>query len=178
MGANGCYIANNQYLETLDLEGINLTHEQMQILFNSLVKSSSLKVLLLFDNMVSMNGIRNMVPFLGNASTLSEINLSGNRNIKTEGFEVLINALDGGPIEELILNRCNIEDISALEHCTLPHLRELHLINNHIQSMGGKSALNKFTNLKQLHLEDNNIGREGCLSFAIYCRMKTRDWKY
>ena len=159
----GRYIANNDYLEEVDLEGINLTDELMEILFNSLVKSSSLKVLLLFDNMVSMNGIRNMVPFLRNASTLSEINLSGNRNIKTEGFEVLINALDGGPIEELILNRCNIEDISALEHCTLPHLRELHLINNHIQSMGGKSALNKFTNLKQLHLEDNNIGREGCI---------------
>ena len=59
---------------------------------------------------------------------------------------MLINALDGGRIEELNLDRCNIEDISVLGNCTLPNLRELHLENSSVQNMGDISALQNYTN--------------------------------
>ena len=147
----------------IDLTGIDLTDEQMAILFNSLVKSRSLIMVILNDNEIGMNGIRSMAPFLRNSTTISNINLSGNRNVKTEGFEVLINALDGGPIEGLNLDSCNIKDISVLGNCTLSHLHELHLERNSLRNIGSISSLEQYTNLKQLHLEDNNIGREGCI---------------
>ena len=159
----GRYIANNDCLLEIDLSGIDLTDEQMAILFNSLVKSRSLIMVILNDNEIGMNGIRSMVPFLKNSPNLHRINLGFNNNINTEGFEVLINALDGGPIEGLYLDSCNIKDISVLGNCTLPHLHELHLERNSLRNMGNISSLEQYTNLKQLHLEDNNIGREGCI---------------
>ena len=142
----GRYISNNDYLKSLDLSCLDLTDELMAIIFNSLVKSSSLQVLILNNNRIGMNGIRSMIPFLKNASNLSLINLSDNEDICTEEFEVLINALDGEPIETLNLNSCNIKDISVLGNCTLPNLRELHLENSSVQNMGDISALQNYTN--------------------------------
>ena len=160
----GRYMANSDYLKLLDLACINLSDETTIVLFNSLVKSSSLDEILLCNNEIGMDGVRSMVPFLKNASALSKINLSGNRNIKTEGFEVLINALDGGPIVVLNLNCCNIGgDISVLGNCTLPHLCELRLEDNSVQNLGNISSLQNYTNLQKLYLESNKIGREGCI---------------
>ena len=160
----GRYIANNDYLEILDLGCTNLTDEQeMAILFSRLANSRSLKQLILYDNEIGINGIRCMVPFLRNSPNLSLINLGNNKDICTEEFEVLINALDGGHIKEIFLQNCNIEDISVLGNCTLSHLRELHLEDNSTQNMGGILALQNYTNLKELYLEGNKIGREDCL---------------
>ena len=159
----GRYIANNNYLLRFNLSGIDLTDENTTILFNSLVKSSSLKELMLYANHIGMNGVRSMIPFLRNSPNLSLINLGNNKDICTEEFEVLINALDGGNIKILYLHDCNIEDISVLANCTLPHLRELHLSGNSIRNVGAISTLQNYTNMEILKLENNSIGREGCI---------------
>ena len=170
----GRYIANNNHLERLVIgydSGIYirtdthvLTDDMMCHLFRELVKSDSLKSLYLSRNSLGIDSIRSMVPFLGNSQTLSELDLSSNTNITAEAFEVLINALDGKCIKELKLDRCSIDNISALGNRTLPHLRTLHLIHNNIS--GGVSALENHTKLCTLSLQHNNIGREGCLAIA------------
>ena len=69
----------------------------------------------------------------------------------------------GGTIESLRLNGCGIDDITALEHYPLPHLRDLDLDHNNIRSL---PSLENYTNLEELHLSNNRIGREGCRSIA------------
>ena len=161
----GRYISNNTHLKEIDLGDGEATANinQLSALFRGLTKSSSVETLNL-DIMLGV--IQVMVPFLGNSSKLTEITLAGNRNINTEGFELLVNALNEGPIQHLNLHRCNIEDISALENCTLPHLRELHLNDNNIRNVGSASSLQRYTSLERLYLKSNNIGRDGCLAIA------------
>lgn len=163
----GRYIANNTYLENLISRG--LTDERMVPLFRGLTKSSSIEVLN-FDNSRSLynfgaEGIRSMTPFLQNSPKLIKIDLSKN-NIDSQGFESLVNALDGGKFEDLPLNKCSITDISALGNVTLPHLRKLDLAENSIQNIGNISTLENYTNLIALKLSKNSIGIEGCRAIA------------
>ena len=113
----------------------------------------------LICNEFGLNGIQSMVPFLKNSRSLTHLNIGNNENINTECFRLLVEALHGGSIEQLDLNDCEIDDITALEHCTLPHLRVLDLDNNNIKNI---PSLEKYTNLEQLWLGENNIGKEGC----------------
>ena len=164
----GRYIAKNANLQSIIINGLqgHLADAQMSYLFRGLLCSISIRNVVIRNNHIGIDGIRSMVPFLRNASTLSKINLSRNRNVKTEGFNVLINALDGRPIEELHLEECDIMDISVSGNCTLPHLRELHLDDNKIQNMGGISALQNHTNLQSLYLKGNDIGRDACIQIG------------
>jgi len=132
----GLYIANNCYLEELNLSGVGTNH------------------------------ILAMVPFLRDSQNLCKLNLSNNVSFNNEAFEVLINELDGGDITELTIDNCSIEDLSVLGNCTLPNLRVLSLRVNNIRDVGDLSALENYTKLHSLFLEHNNIGREGCLAIA------------
>ena len=144
----GRYIANNTHLLRLDLNDASMTASDMSIFFRELAQNGggTLKELQLIGNEVDIDGIRSMVPFIRSSQNLSKLYMSDKVHIGTEEFEVLINALDGGRIEELNLDRCNIEDISVLGNCTLPNLRELHLENSSVQNMGDISALQNYTN--------------------------------
>lgn len=107
-----------------------------------------------------------MSAFLRNSPQLIKLLLSCCRGISSEGFEVLVNALDGGSIKRLDLDCCNITDISALGNVTLPQLRSLNLTKNSIYNMGSVLALENYTQLTQLFLKHNKIGIEGCRTIS------------
>ena len=111
----GRYIANNTHLVKIDLDGCHLTDEKMTLFFSELVRSSSLKSLLLGDNEFGIVGVRSMVPFLRNSPNLSNINFVRNNNISKDGFELVISALDGKSIESLNFTSCNITNITETE---------------------------------------------------------------
>ena len=174
----GRYIASNTHLKEINLSNFSLNDSTISNIFRRLSQGQVLEELHLIENQIGPNGIRSMVPFLKNSQKLSNLDLSCNRNIKTEGFEVLINALDGGLIEELNLWKCKIEDISVLGNCTLPYLRVLELSDNNIRSMGNISTLQHCTNLKRLDLKRNNVGIDGCRKIAKLLQNEDSRWKH
>jgi len=134
----GRYIANNIHLLEISLDECNLTDEQIISLFSGLTSSTSLRYLDIDDNDFGIDGVRSIIPLLQNCPHLTTLFMSANTNIDTECFELVLSALDGKSMEELFISSCNITDISALDRYNLPHL-------------------------KQLNLNWNKIGREGCI---------------
>ena len=137
----GRYIANNTHLVKIDLNDCGITDEKMTLLFRELVRNSSLKQLLISDNEFGIAGVQKMVPFLQNSPHLSSLLMGGISNINTDCFELVISVLDGKSIEVLSFSGCNIGDISALDRYNLPCLQKLIL-------------------------NENNIGREGCIAIS------------
>jgi len=103
-----------------------------------------------------LKGIQSMVPLLKNSPNLKALTL-GETNINTECFELLISGLNGGSIELLHVNECNIDDISVLGNYTLPHLKTLNLSDNNIQII---PSLEKCPSLEKIWLDGNDIGDE------------------
>jgi len=161
----GRYIANNTHLEKLDLDESGLTDEQIIPLFSELTSSKSLDRLDLDDNAFGIQGVRSMLPLLQNSPHISNLYLSGNSNFNSECFEGLASALDGKSITLLYLLHNNIEDISALDRYSLPNLQKLCLNNNNIGREGCITLSNLLqkedTSLKHLYLDDTGINDEG-----------------
>jgi len=109
-----------------------------------------------------MAGVESMLLFLRNSPQLAKLNLSGN-SITSQGFESLVNALDGGIIKHLDLDGCGIEDISSLGNVRLHHLEKITLSVNTIHNI---PPLENYTGLTSLRLSSNDIGREGCRAIA------------
>lgn len=127
----GRYVANNAHLSVMKLVNCNLTDEKMLLLFQGLIRSDSIDTINCSSrwtaNVTTSSIVQSMSPFLQNFPQLSIITFA-NIGIGSQGFESLVKALNGGPIEELVLCRCDITDISALNlsSVTLPHLKRLH----------------------------------------------------
>jgi len=85
-----------------------------------------------------------MASFLEGSPKLTQITFSDN-DFGSECFELLIRSLHGSLVEILYLRDSNITDISALSTYTLP-------------------------NLTRIQLENNNIGRKGCIILADVLR--------
>ena len=155
----GKYMASNTRLKDIGFGGLRMDNSRMKLLFQGLTGSKSVESLSFYirgvdrEVVFGADAISDMVPFLKNAPNLSYISLSGNE-ILTEGFELLVNALDGGSITQLLLDECKIDDISALERCTLPRLFMLHLSENCITSI---PSLKNHTSLRWLTLSNNKI---------------------
>ena len=174
----GSYIAQNEHLDIINLVGCNLTDSEMSLLFRNWTRSDSLKEVNISGNMIGIVGIRSMVSFLKNARNLRELCIGDNRDTNTECFRVLVEALHsgGGTIEALRLWSDKIEDITALERYPLPHLRYLVLDNNNIRRF--PTSLENYTNLEELHLRNNQIGREGFRSIANLLEKDSSRVKY
>lgn len=174
----GRYIANNTHLVKIDLDGCHLTDEKMTLFFSELVRSSSLKSLLLGDNEFGIAGVQSMVLFLRNAPNLSNINFFSNNNISKDGFELVISALDGKSVEELYFYNCNITDISALDTYNLPNLQRLDLDGNNIGKEGCITLSNLIqkegSNLKWLYLNNTGIDDEGTEILAAALKHNTK----
>jgi len=155
----GRYMLNNNRLKDIGLGDLRMDDSRMKLLFQELTGSKSVESLSFYirgvdrEVVFGAEAISDMVPFLKNAPKLSYISLSGNE-ILTEGFELLVNALDGGSITQLLLDECKIDDISALEECTLPRLFMLHLSGNCITSI---PSLKNHKSLGWLTLSNNKI---------------------
>jgi len=172
----GRYIANNNHLYELDLDGCNLTDEKMALLFTELVKSSSLKTFHINDNSFGINGVWSMIPFLQN-SNLSTL-LSSNNNFNSECFEVLVSALNGTFMRKLYFYNCNITNISALDRYNLPNLESLNLNENHIGREGIITISNLLqqegSNLKTLYLRDTGLGDQEAKIIANSLKHNTK----
>ena len=140
----GRYIANNTHIKSIDLTGCGLTDEKMALLFSELSSSTSVKEFDVHNNRFGIDGFRCMASFLEGSPKLSQITFSDN-DFGSECFELLIQSLHGKAVEVLYLRDSNITDISALSTYTLPNL-------THVQ------------------LENNNIGRKGCMILADVLR--------
>jgi len=131
----GGYIANNTHLTQIVLEGPGL----ISTLFESFVRSSSIKLLLLDDNRFGLYGVQQMLPLLLNSPQLAELSINNNNNINTECFEILVSTLNNNTcIKRLTFGGCNITNITVLETY----------------------------NLQKLNLNCNNIGREGIITIS------------
>jgi len=143
----GRYIANNTHLKNIDLTNCNITDRKITLFFSELVRSSSLKELILGDNAFSIEGVRVMVPFLRNAAKLECLDVGDNNNLDTECFELLVSTCsESSTLNYLDVRDCNITDISALERFSLTSkLTVLHVGSNNI----GRQGFNILSNLLQ-----------------------------
>ena len=166
----GRYIANNTHLKEINGEDVHTYDDRLlEYLFRGLTRSSSIERFILTRDEGNLYCMQSMVPFFQNSPKLSMISLNFNF-IYNEGFELLVNALDGGPIEFLFLNGCRISDIAALENCALPKLRNLALNYNEISNIGGATALVNLTTLEEISLKDNKICSNGCTAIGNLLR--------
>lgn len=156
----------------IKLAKCRLSKNHIRLLFRGLIRSDSIKELDLSNdrlirnqNHLDIDGIRSMIPFLQSSPKLLEINMGFNSNINNGAFGVLLNALNGRPIEELNLSRCGISDISFLGNVTLPHLKTLNLTENTIHRIG--DYISSYTSLVSLELKGNDeVDIDGCRAIA------------
>ena len=160
----GGYIANNTYLSEVTIDGLELNNVNMCTLFETLVRSSSLRILFLVNNSIDIEGVRSIVPFLENSPELITLSISGNTNINTECFEMVTSALHNRGMRRLVFEDCNITDVSALVTYNLPNLNNLSLNGNNISRSGCITLSNVLqkegSTLKYLHLDSTGIGDE------------------
>jgi len=132
----GRYIANNIHLKQIELDECGITDHNMTLLFRELTGSTSLEKIDMTSNEFGIEGLRCMIPFLQNSPQLKSLWFGG-IDMETEGFNMLINALDESTVKVLIVDCCNVTDISLLGTCNISnHLEEINLLGNHIGREG------------------------------------------
>ena len=173
----GRYVANNTHLTKLDLEECSLSDEQIISLFSELTSSKSLDRLDLDGNDFGIDGVRSIIPLLQNSPQFTSLWLAGNRRIDSECFEVLVSALNGTSFKELYFYSCNITDISVLGRHNLPNLHTLNLDENKIGRGGCITLANILqrddTRLKNLYLDNTSIDDEGVEILATSLKHNT-----
>lgn len=175
----GKYIANNTHLKCLNLSKFDYGDTNMSAFFGQLTKSKSVEEVDLGYIQRDMCDVRCMVPFLENSPKLLRLHFGGN-DIKTEGFELMLQALNNGSsmIKELNLNECNIKDVSALNTYPLRNLQDLELYNNNI-GRDGCIAISKLlqkegSTLTRLGLDSTGVGDEEAEILATSLKHNTK----
>lgn len=131
----GSYIAGNDYLRYVDLSGCNLDPSKFRGL--------------------SMGGAA--------LRRLTFFKCQQNWDIDSTCFDLLLDSLEGGAIEDLNVGSCSIKNPMALARCTLPKLRSLDLGNNGITDL---STLANITHLESLDLSNNSVEEGGFRAIA------------
>ena len=174
----GRYIANNTHLKRFDLDERNITDDIMTSLFSELTSSVSLERFDLDCNDFGIEGVKSIVPFLQNCPNFSILYLDCNRNINSECFEILVRALDEKFVKELHFDSCNITDISALDRHNLPRLKQLILNGNNIGKEGCRTLSNLLqqegSTLTELYLINSGINDEGAEIIASSLKHNTK----
>ena len=175
----GGYIANSTHLHTFDLDSCDLTDQQMTSLFSTLVRSESLAEFgIKFSPSFGIEGVRCVVPFLENSPDLWQVDIYHNNNFNSECFELLVKALKNTSVKRLVLENCNITDISILNTYNLSNLRKLDLNQNNIGKDGCITISNLLqkedTNLYHLLLKNTGIDDEGVEFIATSLKHNTK----
>lgn len=175
----GRYIANSTYLIIVDLDQSGTTDDKATSLFRGLTKSSSIAILDLMRNNIGINAMRSMVPFLKNSPNLSTLRMSSNSVISSEGFEIVMQSLNRSvAMEKLYFTSCNIRDISSLETYPLSNLRELYLSNNNIGRGGFITIANllqkEWSTLTELYLQSTGMENEEAEIIATSLKHNTK----
>lgn len=104
--------------------------------------------------------------------------MSGNQNINTECFDVIVSALHNKGIWRLVFEECNITGISALETYNLPNLIILNLDGNNIGREGIVTLSNLLqkegSSLKKLELNNTGMGDEEAEILAAALKHNTK----
>lgn len=146
-------IKNCKKLEKLDLSSQYSTSQYKELSdISPLANLTNLKVLKLKTNDIQD------VSVLKNLTNLEELDLFGNRKIKSiEGFEKLTN------LKKLFLNRTrSIKDITALKECK--NLQQLSIQGNKVDNI---DALKDHKNLEKLDISSNNIKDLTAISSSV-----------
>lgn len=146
-------IKNCKKLEKLDLSSQFSSLEYRELSdISPLANLTNLKVLRLKSNDIQD------VSVLKNLTNLEELDLFGNRKIKSiEGFEKLTN------LKKLFLNRTrSIKDITALKECK--NLQQLSIQGNKVDNI---DALKDHKNLEKLDISSNNIKDITAISSSV-----------
>ena len=161
----GLDISNNTHLKKISFSFNNLNDHNALLFFSGLRRSCSIEEVDFDDNeLLSVVGVRSMVPFLQNAGNLRELSLSQN-NIRSEGFNIMFRALRDSPIETLYSYDCGIESIEIDELSIPRRLDRLFLSHNSINADGcrelAKLLKGEYSTLAELSLHDNKIDDDG-----------------
>lgn len=146
-------IKNCKKLEKLDLSSQFSSLEYRELSdISPLANLTNLKVLRLKSNDIQD------VSVLKNLTNLEELDLFGNRKIKSiEGFEKLTN------LKKLFLNRTrSIKDITPLKECK--NLQQLSIQGNKVDNI---DALKDHKNLEKLDISSNNIKDITAISSSV-----------
>ena len=170
----GRSIAENSHLRAASLSSCGIDDARASALFRGLAAGHcGLRKLDLSENEIGVAGVAAMAPLLKSCPHLAELDLDGNADIRTEGFNILAEALHGGPVESLCVGRCGIESVAALEHHALPRLSHLYLSDNKIIGFPSLDCTHSsMSGLRQLHLDRNKIGPAGHGSIARLLRQE------
>ena len=157
-------ISNNTHLQTVGVVDNALNDHKASFFFRGLTRSSSIETIFLYDNDLSVAGVRSMVPFLQNAHSLTNLNLDRN-NLQSEGFNVIFRALTDSPIERLYCDNCCITTIEIDTGHIPRNLSRLNLPRNGITADGcrelAKLLQGEDATLRELDLDHNEIDDTG-----------------
>mmetsp|Transcript_34446 Transcript_34446/g.50728 ORF Transcript_34446/g.50728 Transcript_34446/m.50728 type:complete len:458 (+) Transcript_34446:213-1586(+) len=128
-------VSNHTHLESLRISEGALNDQRVAFFFRGLMRSSSISEMHLYENEIGVAGVQSMVPFLQSAANLRWLNLD-DTNLQSEGFNLLLWALRGSPIEKLSCARCGIESIEIDNNNFPQHLKHLSLSLNSIKADG------------------------------------------
>ncbi len=162
-------ISNNMHLHTVCFFDYALNDRIGSFLFRGLTRSSSIKEMHLFNNGLSVVGVRSMLPFLQNTNNLTRLDLDHN-NFLSEGFNLLFRELHNSPVEKLYCSTNNIATLDIDVEHSPKHLKSLVLQNNNIDADGcrelAKLLQGEDTTLRELDLNENEIDDEGVAVLA------------
>ncbi len=157
-------ISNNTHLEELSLRDCTLDDQKISSLFRGLTHSITMEMLWLYNNQLSMVGVRSMVPFLESTNNIRHLDLDDNF-IGSEGFNTLLGALRDSPIEGMHCCGCGVVSIEIDNENVPKQLKKLWLRRNFIIADGcrGLAKLLQRTDstLTLLDVEDNKIDDDG-----------------
>lgn len=151
------------------LRDAHITHCRLTRLPNEIKRFNFLEKLLLDDNRIEdaaplyalpkirflsirRNRIRRFAPCVGSLPKLTQLNLSGNRHLRSE--ELDFSAL--GALEELCLNSCHLRHLSENANWqALQMLRTLDLRRNKLRTI--PATLHHLPQLHTIHLASNSL---------------------
>ena len=128
----GNYLWTSTHVKNLDLKCCNLTDEKMRRLFGSITQQNATNRYLMKRNILEDLGVNeptlvdNILDSLTSFRNLTDINVSRN-GFGTEGLDVLVKALQGSPIKNLDISRCNVSSIFPLQGLQCPMLKKLDI---------------------------------------------------
>ena len=172
----GRYIGNNNQLSTLDFTGVALTDGITSLLSAEMHRNRSVENINFTNNSLGIEGIRGLESVLRASTKLVILCFNCNR-FGDKGFEIISTALHSRPVRYLLMDACDIKEVTISDGFFPKYLDELSLCYNTIDSVGCLALAHvlqrKDSTLKKLLLRDNFIDDEGARILSNSLRTNT-----
>jgi len=167
----GRFIGNNNQVQRLDFSGVTLTDRNISLLSKEMQRNGSVDEIIFADTSLGVEGIRRLEPVL-RLKTMDFLCFNRNR-VGDEGLEAIGRALASSPIQYLLLDDCDIKEVSISDGFP-KYLDHLSLCYNTINSAGclalAQLLQREDSTLQTLLLRDNFIDDEGASILATSLR--------